>query len=142
MNNNSNSQFHFYTVVLEQHRDGFILYHLPTFKEAREFAKKAFNAVQHDELLEYMLLHGVAGSIARYTINGNCMYTGNTSWEMCDGFNNISVVKVEFKEHWLEDFIKERENASHLFNPFKGYEEDKELAEFVEKFDRNVFWAN
>jgi hypothetical protein len=30
----------------------------------------------------------------------------------------------------------------YLFDPFEGDEDDEKLTEFVERFDRNVFWAN
>jgi len=136
------TKYYLYTIILEKQRKGFIMCHFSEFEEAKCFAQDAFDALSNGELLECYYRHGVIGPCGSYSINGNCLNTGNLLWGVSDGFNTISVVKVEFKEHWLDDFIKERENSSYLFDPFKGDIEDEKLAEFVERFDQNVFWAN
>lgn len=136
------TKFYLYTVVLEQQRKGFIMCHFSELEEAKPFVQDALNALSNGELLDCYYRHGAIGPCGSYNINGNCLNTGNSLWGVSDGFNTISVVKVEFKEHWLDDFIKERENASYLFDPFAGELEDKKLTEFMGRFERCVFWAN
>jgi hypothetical protein len=131
-----------YILIFECYRIGYILTHFNDFEDAKSFAQKAYSEAQHGDIWGFMEQQGISTIIAEYPINGNCMYAGNGCWGISDGGNSISIHKVDPKTFRIKEFIKERENASYLFDPFAGENEDEKLTEFMERFDRNVFWAN
>jgi hypothetical protein len=142
MSTNNNLSTRLYLLVYEYYRIGYILTSFNVLEDAKDFAQKAFFEAQQGDIWDFMKQQGITTIIAKYTINGNCVYAGNGCWGLSDGGNSISIHKVDPQTFRLKEFLKERENASYLFDPFDGDDEDEKLTEFVERFDRNVFWAN